>query len=107
MKAIISRKFGPPSLLEITEAERPKPVKNQVLIRVMATAINDYDWAMVRGQPYEFRFLYGFTRPKHPVPGMGKRIGDPESGNLGSHRQGTGSRRPIQRNPFGSGFSLF
>ena len=70
MKAIISRKFGPPSVLEITETERPTPVENQVLIRIMATAINDYDWAMVRGKPYEFRFLYGFTRPKHPVPGM-------------------------------------
>ena len=70
MKAIISSRFGPPSELEIRVVNRPEPKKNQVLIRVMATSINDYDWSMVRGRPREFRFLYGFTKPRYPTPGM-------------------------------------
>ena len=48
----------------------PIPAKHEVLVKIHATAINDYDWGMVRGKPYLYRLLYGLTKPKHPIAGM-------------------------------------
>jgi len=70
MKAIVASKFGPPESLQIRDVDKPSPKGREILIRIKATAINDYGWAMVRGKPVEFRFLYGFTAPKHPIFGM-------------------------------------
>jgi NADPH2:quinone reductase len=43
MKAIVITKKGGPEVLEIKEVERPVPVRNQVLIRVMAAGVNRSD----------------------------------------------------------------
>ena len=42
----------------------------QVLVRVHATTVNDYDWSMVTGKPRIYRLIFGFTRPRRPIPGM-------------------------------------
>jgi NADPH:quinone reductase-like Zn-dependent oxidoreductase len=70
MKAIYCAQYGPPEKLEIRELPIPTPKEDQVLIKVMATAINDYDWSVVRGKPYLYRLLFGLKRPKHAIPGM-------------------------------------
>lgn len=46
------------------------PGEKEVLVKIHATAINDYDWSMVRGKPYLYRLMFGFLKPKYPVPGM-------------------------------------
>jgi NADPH:quinone reductase-like Zn-dependent oxidoreductase len=50
--------------------ERPIPKEHEVLVKVRATAINDYDWSLVRGEPFLYRLMFGFFKPKQAIPGM-------------------------------------
>ena len=70
MKAIVQKAYGSPTLLKIQNVERPFPKSNEVLVRIHASAVNDYDWSMVRGKPWIYRLMFGFSKPKNPVPGM-------------------------------------
>lgn len=70
MKAIVLSKYGSPDILQLKEVAKPTPENNEVLIRIHATAVNDYDWSMVRGKPYLYRLLFGILKPKKPIPGM-------------------------------------
>lgn len=70
MKAVFSSKYGPPEILTIKELEKPVPKENEVLVKICATAVNDYDWSMVRGKPYLYRLIFGLWKPKHTIPGM-------------------------------------
>lgn len=70
MKAIFISKYGPPESLKVKEVERPVPKKDELLIKVFATAVNDYDWSFVQGKPYIYRLMFGFSRPKYNIPGM-------------------------------------
>ncbi|MDT7828730.1 alcohol dehydrogenase catalytic domain-containing protein [Pricia sp. S334] len=70
MKAIICPKYGPPEELQLAEVPKPVPKPREVLVKIYATAISDYDWSMVRGRPYLYRLLFGITKPKKPISGM-------------------------------------
>ncbi len=70
MKAIVCSKYGSPANLQFMEVDKPTPKEKELLIRVQATAVNDYDWSLVRGKPFIYRLLFGLTKPKNPVPGM-------------------------------------
>ena len=70
MKAMYLSKYGSPDLLELKEIEKPVPKDREVLIKIKAAAINDYDWSMVRGKPYLYRLLFGIIKPKRKIPGM-------------------------------------
>ena len=51
MKALFFEKYGNPDILQIKEIPSKEPTKSQVLIEVKATAVNDFDWSLVRGKP--------------------------------------------------------
>ncbi len=70
MRAIVCHRYDDPEKLQIRDIPVPEPGKDEVLVKIHATAINDYDWAQVRGKPFSYRLLFGIRRPKHPVPGM-------------------------------------
>ncbi len=71
MKAIVFEKYGSPEkVLAVKEMAKPTPKENEVLIKIQATAINDYDWSLVRGKPYLYRLMYGLLKPKHNISGM-------------------------------------
>lgn len=71
MKAILFEKYGSPEkVLSLREVEKPSPNQNEVLIKIKATAVNDYDWSLVRGQPYLYRLMFGLLKPKHRISGM-------------------------------------
>ena len=70
MKAIICTKYGLPEVLQLKEVEKPTPKENEVLVKVIATAVNDYDWSMVRGKPYLYRLMFGIIKPKRKITGM-------------------------------------
>jgi len=71
MKAIVFEKYGKPEqVLKIVEAEKPQPKENEVLVKIKATAINDYDWSIVRGKPYLYRLMFGLFKPKFKISGM-------------------------------------
>lgn len=70
MKAQVLTKYGPPEILELQEVPRPSPGEHEVLVKIHATAINDYDWSSVTGKPYLYRLIFGLRKPKNEIPGM-------------------------------------
>ena len=70
MKAIVCKKYGPPAKLQLLDLPIPVPAVNEVLVRVRATTINDWDWSLVRGKPYFYRTFYGLLKPKQHVFGV-------------------------------------
>ena len=70
MQAIVFNKYGPPDTLQLKEVAKPIPKENEVLVKIHATAINDFDWSFVRGKPYLYRLIFGLTKPQSKIPGM-------------------------------------
>ena len=48
MKALVCDKLGSPDFLEIREIEKPTPKKNEVLLKIRAVSINDWDWGLLQ-----------------------------------------------------------
>lgn len=69
MKAIVFTKYGTPDVLELKEVERPVPGDDEVLVRVHAASINDWDWGLLTGTPFVGRLLYGLLKPKRTILG--------------------------------------
>ena len=69
MKAIVLTRYGPPSALQVGQLAKPTPKDGAVLVRVRATAVNDWDWCFVRGKPLIYRLMFGFAKPKVTVLG--------------------------------------
>jgi NADPH:quinone reductase-like Zn-dependent oxidoreductase len=68
MKAVVMDRYGTPDVLELREVAQPTPKADQVLVRVLAASVNDWDWGMLRGSP-ENRVLGGFLRPRVHILG--------------------------------------
>jgi NADPH:quinone reductase-like Zn-dependent oxidoreductase len=69
MKAVIHKKYGPPSVLKIQNIDKPSPKDNEILIRVYATTVNRTDCAMLSAKPFIMRFFTGLLKPKNPILG--------------------------------------
>ncbi len=69
MKAIVLTKYGSSDVLELQDVEKPKPKEGEVLVKIHATAINDWDWCLMRGTPFYIRLLCGLFKPNIPIPG--------------------------------------
>ena len=70
MKAFVFEKYGLPNVLQLKEVLKPIPKDNEVLVRIHAASINDWDWGLVRGKPFIIRMLYGLKKPKINIPGV-------------------------------------
>src|SRR4249919_3267470 len=94
MRAVICTRYGPPEVLQLAEVERPTPRRNQVCIRIVATAVSVSD-CVIRGlrAPRRYRIplrlLAGWTAPRRRVLGM-VLAGDIESvgRNVRSFKEG-------------------
>ncbi len=69
MKAIVLTKYGLSDVLELQDVEKPQPREGEVLVKIQATAINDWDWCLMRGTPFYIRLLCGLFKPNIPIPG--------------------------------------
>lgn len=69
MKAILFDRYGGPEVLTLGEAKRPEPREKEVLIRVLAAAVNAADWHIIRGEPFPVRLFAGLFKPKYHIPG--------------------------------------
>ena len=56
MKALVRDEYGPPEVLEVREVETPVPKEHEVLVRVHAASMNDWDWGLLQS-------------PTLPIPG--------------------------------------
>jgi NADPH:quinone reductase-like Zn-dependent oxidoreductase len=70
MKAIVQLKYGSPDVLELRDIEKPVVKDDEVLVRVLAAAVNIGDWHLMRGVPYVMRLGTGLRRPRHEIPGL-------------------------------------
>jgi NADPH:quinone reductase-like Zn-dependent oxidoreductase len=68
MKAIVYTKYGTADVLELKEVEKPSPKKDEVLIKVHAVSLNDWDLGLLEGD-FVNRILNGFSKPKRSILG--------------------------------------
>ena len=75
MRAVVCTRYGPPEVLRLEDLATPVPRKNEVLIRIRATAVTSSD-CYVRGlrltPAYRImaRLALGWNAPRQPVLGM-------------------------------------
>jgi len=69
MKAIVYTKYGTPDVLELKEVDKPIPKDDEVLIKVHAVSINDWDWGLLQGTPFMNRLISGLLKPKIQILG--------------------------------------
>ncbi len=99
MQAIVLEGYGTAEKLEFSPVPRPTPAEGEVLVRVRATGVNDWDWAIVTGASIVTRLGQGIFRPKTRILGLdvagevievgpgvtGLRPGDRVFGDLSAH----------------------
>ncbi|MGG6237475.1 NAD(P)-dependent alcohol dehydrogenase [Nodosilinea sp. AN01ver1] len=69
MKAFVLSQYGAANNLELKAIAKPVPRAGEVLVKVYATAINDWDWCLLRGSPAVIRLFYGLWRPRITILG--------------------------------------
>ena len=68
MRAIVYHKYGTPDVLKLEEVDKPAPRDDEVLIKVYAVSINDWDWGLLHGD-FINRMLNGLSKPKKKILG--------------------------------------
>jgi NADPH:quinone reductase-like Zn-dependent oxidoreductase len=69
MKAIVMERYGTPDVLELKDVAMPAPKAEEVLVRVHAASVNDWDWGLLQGTPFVNRMLNGLFTPKVQIIG--------------------------------------
>lgn len=75
MRAVVCTRYGPPEVLVLEEIPTPVPRKNEVRIRILATAVTSSD-CYTRGLNLNLayrimaRLVLGWNAPRQPVLGM-------------------------------------
>ena len=69
MKAMVYKEYGAPDVLKLMEVEKPTPEANEMLIRIMATAVNVSDALLLKGEPFVMRLTGGLRKPKNQILG--------------------------------------
>lgn len=74
MKAVICIKYGSPEVLQIQEVPKPIPRPNQILVKIVATAVNSGDVRVrkldVKGlMKIIMRLVLGISKPRKPILG--------------------------------------
>ena len=69
MKAMVYTKYGLPDVLQLKEVAKPYPKENEVLIKVQAASINDWDWGLLQGTPFANRLQFGLLKPQKQILG--------------------------------------
>ena len=75
VRAVVCTRYGPPEVLRLKEVATPIPRKNEILIRIRATAVTSSD-CYVRGlrltPTYRImaRLALGWSAPRQPILGM-------------------------------------
>src|SRR5258706_5635820 len=65
MKAIVHTKYGSPDILQLKEIEKPTPKDDEVLIKIYAASVNQYDWHFLTADIFLIRLMGGgLLKPK-------------------------------------------
>ena len=74
MRAVVHDRFGGPAVVRVADVPTPTPGRNEVLVRVVAAAVNSSD-ARIRGRRFPRGFgavaplIFGIRRPRRTVLG--------------------------------------
>jgi NADPH:quinone reductase-like Zn-dependent oxidoreductase len=96
MKALVRDRYGPPDVLEVRDVEQPVPRAGEVLLRVHAASINDWDWGLLQGPTLPF-----LRNPPKPIFGSDV-AGTIAALGSGSHRFAVGDDVYGDLSAFGS-----
>lgn len=67
MRAVGHLRYGGTEVVELLDRPVLTPIADQVLVKVVAAAINPLDWHMMTGTPWIVRLQGGIRRPKKQV----------------------------------------
>lgn len=117
MKALVYTNYGGVDQLSIKEVEKPVPEENEVLVRIHAVSLNDWDFGLMHGD-FINRMLNGWRKPKRQILGsdiagiieaVGKevkkfKVGDEVYGDLSGQWGGlaeycTAPEKSLERKP--------
>lgn len=68
MRAISYTQYGGPEVLQMVEIEKPSPKDDEVLIKIAAVSINDWDFDLLKGD-FVNRIINGLFKPKRKILG--------------------------------------
>lgn len=102
MHAILLHKYGTENDLSYEEVQKPVPKDDEVLLRVHASSVNDWELGIIEGKPYFMRVFLGLFKPKLKIMGtevagvveaVGKNVlkyrpGHKVYGDLSAHKFG-------------------
>ena len=70
MKAFVRAEYGPPSVLQLQDIDRPVPKDDEVLVHVRASSLNQGDLDYLYGKPLLTRMGIGLRVPRKPGLGF-------------------------------------
>jgi NADPH:quinone reductase-like Zn-dependent oxidoreductase len=70
MMAVTAHRYGGSDVLTIESVPTPEPEPGRLLVRVMASSVNAFDWHMLSGTPYFLRLFAGLLTPKRLIQGQ-------------------------------------
>jgi NADPH:quinone reductase-like Zn-dependent oxidoreductase len=66
VKAIVYTKYGSPDVLQLVDVEKPTPKDDEVLIKIRAASVNQYDWHFLTADIFLIRIMGGgVLKPKY------------------------------------------
>ena len=68
MKAVVYDRYGSADRLRLEQIDQPTPGQSELLVRVVASAVNSWDWHLMHGMFFE-RLMFGMFQPQHRVLG--------------------------------------
>jgi NADPH:quinone reductase-like Zn-dependent oxidoreductase len=69
LKAIVYESYNGIEALQLKEVETPFPKGHEVLIKVKAVSVNDWDWGKMDSTSVFNRLFSGLRKPKHSILG--------------------------------------
>jgi NADPH:quinone reductase-like Zn-dependent oxidoreductase len=69
MRAFTFRRYGGVEQLTLEDVPTPQPKDDEVLVRLHAASINDWDWELLHGRPFVNRVGFGLSKPKVRILG--------------------------------------
>jgi NADPH:quinone reductase-like Zn-dependent oxidoreductase len=69
MKAVVMERYATPDVLETRDVPTPTPKADEVLVRVHAASVNDWDYGLLLGTSLIGRMMSGLFRPKVQILG--------------------------------------
>jgi NADPH:quinone reductase-like Zn-dependent oxidoreductase len=69
LKAAVYTEYGGPEVIKIRDIDKPVPKEYEVLVKIKACSVNDWDYEMLRGTMWLTRMMNGRKKPRVTILG--------------------------------------